>query len=73
MAADLAGIRCPTIVVVGDNDQLTPPDLAEEIADGITDARLVVIPDFGHLSPLERPEAVTQALAGLLEGSATLN
>jgi pimeloyl-ACP methyl ester carboxylesterase len=64
---DLAGIRCPTIVVVGDNDQLTPRELAEEIATSITGAQLVVVPGSGHLSPLERPEVVTQALVALLE------
>ena len=54
---------CPTLVLVGDNDVLTPPKLAEEIAAGIRGSRLVVIPDCGHLSTLERPEAVNRALA----------
>jgi pimeloyl-ACP methyl ester carboxylesterase len=58
----LAAIRCPTLVLVGDGDELTPPALAEEIADGIAGARLVVVPDSGHLSTLEQPEAVTKAL-----------
>ena len=59
----LATISCPTLVLVGDNDVLTPPKLAEEIAAGIRGSRLVVIPDCGHLSTLERPEAVNRALA----------
>jgi pimeloyl-ACP methyl ester carboxylesterase len=63
---DLARIQCPTIVVVGDSDQLTPQTLAEEMATGIVGAQLFVVPHCGHLSPLERPEAVTQALLGLL-------
>jgi len=54
-------------VVVGDTDQLTPPELAEEIADGIRGAQLVVVPELGHLSPLEQPEALTRALLALLE------
>jgi pimeloyl-ACP methyl ester carboxylesterase len=58
----LAAITCPTLVLVGDGDQLTPPALSEEMAGLIPDARLVVVPDCGHLSTLERPEAVTQAL-----------
>jgi pimeloyl-ACP methyl ester carboxylesterase len=49
-------------VLVGDSDALTPPALAREMADGIAGARLVVVPDCGHLSTLERPEAVTRAL-----------
>jgi pimeloyl-ACP methyl ester carboxylesterase len=48
--------------VVGDGDELTPPVLSQEIAAGISGARLVVIPDCGHLSTLERPEAVNAAL-----------
>jgi len=59
---DLAAITCPTLVVVGDADQLTPPDRAQEIAAGIRGARLVVIADSGHLSPLEQPERVNAAL-----------
>jgi pimeloyl-ACP methyl ester carboxylesterase len=64
---DLAAIRCPTLVVVGDSDVLTPPDCAAEIASGIDGARLVTVADCGHLSPLERPEPVTRALVAWLE------
>jgi pimeloyl-ACP methyl ester carboxylesterase len=59
----LAAIACPTLVLVGDSDELTPPSLAQEIAGGIKGARLVVVPDCGHLSTLERPEAINAALA----------
>jgi pimeloyl-ACP methyl ester carboxylesterase len=59
---DLAAIRCPTLVLVGDADALTPPDCAVEIADGIDGACLVTVAHCGHLSPLERPDAVTDAL-----------
>ena len=62
MRPQLASIRCPTLVLVGDGDELTPPALSEEIAAGIAGARLVVVPDVGHLSTLERPEAVNRAL-----------
>lgn len=58
----LGAIRCPTLVLVGDGDVATPPDRAAEMADGIAGARLVTIPDCGHLSTLEQPEAVTAAL-----------
>jgi pimeloyl-ACP methyl ester carboxylesterase len=58
----LAAIACPTLVLVGDDDQLTPPVLAREMAAGIPGARLVVVPDCGHLSTLERPQAVNEAL-----------
>jgi len=58
----LGGIRIPTLVLVGDHDALTPPDLARETADGIEGASLAVVSESGHLSTLERPEAVTRAL-----------
>jgi pimeloyl-ACP methyl ester carboxylesterase len=59
----LAMIRCPTLVLVGDGDELTPPDLSKEICTGISGARLVVVPDCGHLSTIEKPDAVNAALA----------
>jgi pimeloyl-ACP methyl ester carboxylesterase len=62
----LGSIRCPTLVLVGDGDELTPPALSQELAAGIPGARLVVVPDCGHLSTLERPEAVNAALAAWL-------
>jgi pimeloyl-ACP methyl ester carboxylesterase len=60
--ADLAAIGCPTLVLVGDADQLTPPARAQEIAAGVTGARLIEVPSCGHLSTLEQPEHVTAAL-----------
>jgi pimeloyl-ACP methyl ester carboxylesterase len=64
---DLAAVACPTLIVVGDDDQLTPPALAREMAAGIRGARLVVIPDSGHLSTLEQPAAVTAALVAWMK------
>jgi len=58
----LAAIGCPTLVLVGDDDQLTPPVLAREMAAGIRRSRLVIVPECGHLSTLERPREVTGAL-----------
>jgi pimeloyl-ACP methyl ester carboxylesterase len=62
----LPGIGCPTLVLVGEQDTLTPPELAREIAAGIPGARLEIVPDCGHLSTLERPEAVNSALRAWL-------
>jgi pimeloyl-ACP methyl ester carboxylesterase len=59
----LASISCPTLVLVGDADELTTPELAKEIAGGIAGARLVIVPDCGHLSTIERADAVNTALA----------
>ncbi|MBV8496833.1 MAG: alpha/beta fold hydrolase [Gammaproteobacteria bacterium] len=64
----LNAIRCPTLVLVGADDEVTPPARAAEIADGIPGARLVTVPGSGHLSTLEQPEAVTRALREWLSG-----
>jgi pimeloyl-ACP methyl ester carboxylesterase len=58
----LASIRAPTLVLVGEGDELLPPELSQEIAAGISGSRLTMVPDCGHLSTLEQPEAVNQAL-----------
>ena len=65
----LSRIVVPTLVLVGDIDQLTPPDRAKEIAAAIPGARLVEIPECGHGSTLDQPEAVTRALIQWLTGS----
>jgi pimeloyl-ACP methyl ester carboxylesterase len=63
----LGAIRCPTLVLVGDSDELTPPDRAAEIANGIAGARLVTIPESGHASTVEQPEYVNRALLEFLQ------
>jgi pimeloyl-ACP methyl ester carboxylesterase len=62
----LATIRCPTLVLVGAQDEATPPALSDEMADAIPRARLVQLADCGHLSTLERPETVTKELVAWL-------
>nr|WP_088344326.1 MULTISPECIES: alpha/beta fold hydrolase [Rhodomicrobium] len=64
----LSKIRCPTLVLVGDSDQLTPPDNAREIAAGIRGAKLVEVETCGHLSTLEQPRAVSRALVDWMGG-----
>lgn len=58
----LAAIAVPTLVLVGEQDQLTPPDAARELAAGIAHAQLVIVPECGHGSTIEQPQAVNQAL-----------
>jgi len=60
--ATLATIACPALVVVGEEDGLTPPAEAEKLAAGIRGARFVKVPRAGHLPNLENPEAFDQAL-----------
>jgi pimeloyl-ACP methyl ester carboxylesterase len=67
-APTLAGIGVPTLVVVGEEDTLTPPTLAEAITAAIPAARLIRIPQAGHISPLEDPDAFNTAVHSFLEG-----
>ena len=60
----LAGL--PTLVVVGEEDVLTPPDAARRMATLIPAARLVVIPGAGHVPPLERPSETTAEIREFL-------
>jgi pimeloyl-ACP methyl ester carboxylesterase len=60
--ADLGRIACPTLVLCGRDDAVTPVALHEEMAAAIPGAELVVVEDCGHLSTIERPEAVNAAL-----------
>lgn len=59
----LAEVKVPTLVVVGKDDALIVPDEGREIAAGIKGAKLVEIENAGHMCMIERPEAVTKALA----------
>lgn len=58
----LATITCETLVICGENDLITPPALATEMAEGIKNAKLEIIPQCGHLSTLDQPEAVNKLL-----------
>ena len=62
----LAAITCPTLIVVGADDALTPPSAAEALRDGIAGSSLVVIPDAGHMSNMEQPVAFALAVWSFL-------
>jgi pimeloyl-ACP methyl ester carboxylesterase len=66
--ATLATIACPTLVIVGEEDQATPPAEAERMAAGVKGARLVRLPGAGHLSNLEAPAAFDAALGEFVDG-----
>ncbi len=61
-------IRVPTLIVVGDQDRVTPPELSRELAELIPDARMEVIAGAGHLGNLEKADEfnaiVEQFIAG---------
>jgi pimeloyl-ACP methyl ester carboxylesterase len=67
----LERITVPTLVIGSENDRLTPPSHARKIADMLPDLdRLIILPETGHMSPLERPAEVSRAIAKLVAGSA---
>lgn len=63
----LKEIACPTLVLCGREDRITPLALHQEMAEAIPAARLTVIEGSGHLSPLEQPQAVSDAMRVWLE------
>jgi 3-oxoadipate enol-lactonase len=65
---ELAGIRAPTLVIVGEEDPATPPEHGELIASLIPGARLEVLEHAAHLGNLERPEAYTSLVLDFLGG-----
>ena len=66
-SALLPGIRCPTLVLCGEQDSWAPAERHREMAAKIPDAQLVLVPECGHMCTLERPEAVTSALVDWYE------
>jgi pimeloyl-ACP methyl ester carboxylesterase len=58
----LAWIRCPTLVLSGDQDNTIPNSLSVEMADGIHHAKLIILPSCGHLPQVEQPQATADAL-----------
>jgi 3-oxoadipate enol-lactonase len=62
---ELPDIGCPTVIVVGAEDALTPPAEARAMAEAVPGARLVELPGAGHLANLEAPEAFAAAVATL--------
>ena len=63
----LATITCPTLVICGRDDLITPPDLATEIAEGIRHAKLRIIEQCGHLATLDQPAEVSRLLLEWIE------
>jgi 3-oxoadipate enol-lactonase len=62
MASHLPSIAVPALVIVGEHDTLTPPAGAEKMSAAIPKSTYVVIRGAGHMSPMEQPQQVTDAL-----------
>jgi pimeloyl-ACP methyl ester carboxylesterase len=62
----LASIHCPTLILVGEEDTVTPPPLSLAMHQAIAGSELVTIPRSGHLANLEQPAAFNAALTRFL-------
>jgi pimeloyl-ACP methyl ester carboxylesterase len=70
--ADLVAIKVPTLVLVGEEDVITPPAEAKAMAEALPNARLEVIPGAGHMAPFENPAVANSVILqflNTLEGS----
>jgi pimeloyl-ACP methyl ester carboxylesterase len=65
--AAMRAIKAPTLVVWGDKDRLVAPDLAPYVAAAIPDARLLILPDIGHVAMMEDPPLTARGIVGLLD------
>jgi pimeloyl-ACP methyl ester carboxylesterase len=65
--ATLGTIRVPTLIIVGQGDAITPPDVAQKMHQKIPGSRLEIILDSGHMSPMEQPERVNEVLLSFIK------
>jgi len=66
LTGELAKIKCPALVVCGENDILKPPKFSKIIADNIPNSEYVIIPDCGHVTIFEKPETLNTLLLGFV-------
>lgn len=65
-SALLAQVDCPTLVVVGEEDQITGVELMQQLADKIPDSQFAIVADAGHMAPMEQPDAVNLVIREFL-------
>lgn len=63
----LAGICCPTLIVCGSEDRMTPPKYSQALRDRIAGAKLILVPRAGHMVMLEQPAAVSNGLLHMIQ------
>ena len=69
-AEELALVRCPTLIIAGEDDTAQPPRNSQSLVEGVRGARFVRIPGAGHSSSLEEPEAIIAAMRELFHAAA---
>jgi len=65
-SSELSQIKVPTLVLVGADDGITPPEEMRSLADQLPRARFVIIPDAGHLAPMENADATNKEILAFL-------
>ena len=63
----LSSINVPTLIIVGEQDSITPPDVMRPIHLKVKDSEMLVIPSAGHMTPMEQPMQVNRAIERFLE------
>lgn len=69
----LSGIRCPTLILCGREDLLTPLPLHQELAEAISGSKFVIVEKCGHVSPLGQPQQVTESMLDWLATTGSHN
>ena len=59
-------IKCPVLAIGGNHDQLTPPEMQQEVVRGVHDGELHIIEECGHLSPIEQPAKLNTLIADFI-------
>lgn len=62
LAPRLGEIRCPTLIMTGDNDPICPPQIAQALHDGIASSELMIVPNAAHMCILEQPSFINHRL-----------
>ena len=65
--ASLGSVSVPTLIIVGDTDAITPPSVAQSMHDRIPASQLAIIRGAGHMTPMEQPAQVNQAIRQFME------
>jgi 3-oxoadipate enol-lactonase len=65
----LAAVKVPVLVLVGEHDEATPPSMSHELAAGLPNARLQIIPGCAHVPQLQSPDVFLDMIGGFLQAS----
>ncbi len=68
-AGDAAAVRCPTLLLMGEDDRMTRPVAAVPISEAVPECRIVILAGTGHMSMVEQPDATIDELASFLDAS----